>query len=172
MRLRTPSPDVHTVDRGVYTQYRGRECSNQTRSTSDRSSRSVPERGRYHHWPHGHDGYRTVSDRNGTTYLVDVATQSHLRAHRSPTARNTPATCVTRRTVLQQLGELTDAQRRETTTVDALVSALGADKQTLTEYIDALVARVLTPFVSVQRLSRRLPELVEERGGRYNSPRM
>ncbi|MBB6647630.1 hypothetical protein [Halobellus ruber] len=47
---------------------------------------------------------------------------------------------MTRRTVLQQLAELTDAQRRETTTVDALVSALDADEQTLTEHIDALVA--------------------------------
>lgn len=48
--------------------------------------------------------------------------------------------CLTRRTVLKQLAESTDAERRETTTVDALVSALGADEQTLTEHIDALVA--------------------------------
>jgi DNA-binding transcriptional ArsR family regulator len=48
--------------------------------------------------------------------------------------------CVTRRAVLRRLAELTDAQRRETTTVDALASALGADKQTLTAHIDALVA--------------------------------
>jgi len=48
--------------------------------------------------------------------------------------------CVTRRAVLRQLAELTDAERRETTTVDALGSALGADERTLKEHIDALVA--------------------------------
>lgn len=48
--------------------------------------------------------------------------------------------CVTRRTVLQRLAEATDAERRETTTVDALVSTLGADEPTVVEHIDALVA--------------------------------
>jgi hypothetical protein len=48
--------------------------------------------------------------------------------------------CVTRRTVLEKLAESTDAERRETTTVDALASALGAKERTLQEHIDALVA--------------------------------
>ena len=49
-------------------------------------------------------------------------------------------TCVTRRAVLKQLAKSTDAERRESTTVEALASALGADEQTLTEHIDVLVA--------------------------------
>lgn len=48
--------------------------------------------------------------------------------------------CVTRRTVLQELAEATDAERRETTTVDALASVLGANERTLEEHIDALEA--------------------------------
>ena len=48
--------------------------------------------------------------------------------------------CVTRRTVLKRLTEATDAERRETTTVDALVSTLEADARTLEEHLDALVA--------------------------------
>lgn len=48
--------------------------------------------------------------------------------------------CVRRRTVLQELAESTDAERRETTTVDALASALGAKERILKEHIDALVA--------------------------------
>jgi hypothetical protein len=47
--------------------------------------------------------------------------------------------CVTRRTVLQELVESTDAERRETTTVEALASALAADERTLEEHVDALV---------------------------------
>jgi DNA-binding transcriptional ArsR family regulator len=48
--------------------------------------------------------------------------------------------CVTRRTVLQELAESTDAECRETTTVDALASALAARERTLQKHIDALVA--------------------------------
>lgn len=48
--------------------------------------------------------------------------------------------CVTRRAVLEELAESTDAERSETTTVGALVSALGTDEPALKEHIDALVA--------------------------------
>jgi DNA-binding transcriptional ArsR family regulator len=48
--------------------------------------------------------------------------------------------CVTRRPVLRQLAEATDAERRETTTVDALASTLGVDERSLEAHIDALVA--------------------------------
>jgi predicted ArsR family transcriptional regulator len=48
--------------------------------------------------------------------------------------------CVTRRTVLQELAEATDAERRETVTVDALASVLGANERMMKEHIDALVA--------------------------------
>lgn len=41
---------------------------------------------------------------------------------------------------MEELAELTDAEHRETTTVGALVSSLGADERTLEEHIDALVS--------------------------------
>jgi Mn-dependent DtxR family transcriptional regulator len=52
--------------------------------------------------------------------------------------------CVTRRTVLAQLVASTDAERRETTTTDALASALVVDKRTVAEHLNALVACELT----------------------------
>ena len=78
--------------------------------------------------------------RNRGRGTAKVPTEPHLRAHTATTTRDTPAMCVTRRTVLQRLAEATDAERRETTTVDALVSTLGADEPTVVEHIDALVA--------------------------------
>lgn len=47
---------------------------------------------------------------------------------------------VTRRTVLEQLATASDAEHRETTTIEALASALDADKHTIEAHLNGLAA--------------------------------
>jgi Mn-dependent DtxR family transcriptional regulator len=47
---------------------------------------------------------------------------------------------VTRRTVLEHLAETSDADRRETTTLEALASELGADEHAVEAQLDGLIS--------------------------------
>lgn len=57
-----------------------------------------------------------------------------------------PNMSLTRRTVLEQLAAASDAERRETTTVEAVASALDADVGAVERHLDRLAACELARF--------------------------